>query len=111
MLEKLRTAGMNIVRMNFSHGSYEYHQSVIDNVRKCVAGECFFLEGGPVETKGQGGGGLFLASLTTPTEWDRSQPEPKLTKGALIPEFTQPTPTVDLSRSRLTPRVQRSEPV
>ena len=26
-----------IVRMNFSHGSYEYHQSVIDNTRKMVA--------------------------------------------------------------------------
>ena len=26
------------MRMNFSHGSYEYHQSVIDNVRKMVAG-------------------------------------------------------------------------
>ena len=25
------------VRMNFSHGSYEYHQSVIDNTRKMVA--------------------------------------------------------------------------
>ena len=25
------------VRMNFSHGSYEYHQSVIDNTRKAVA--------------------------------------------------------------------------
>jgi len=23
--------------MNFSHGSYEYHQSVIDNTRKMVA--------------------------------------------------------------------------
>ncbi|KAG0375346.1 Pyruvate kinase [Mortierella sp. AD032] len=34
MLSKLRDAGMNIVRMNFSHGSYEYHQSVIDNTRK-----------------------------------------------------------------------------
>ncbi|CCH58245.1 hypothetical protein TBLA_0A04510 [Henningerozyma blattae CBS 6284] len=30
----LRKAGLNIVRMNFSHGSYEYHQSVIDNARK-----------------------------------------------------------------------------
>jgi pyruvate kinase len=29
------------VRMNFSHGSYEYHQSVIDNTRKMVAGEVF----------------------------------------------------------------------
>ncbi|KAL1860644.1 hypothetical protein VTK73DRAFT_7228 [Phialemonium thermophilum] len=33
MINKLRSAGMNIVRMNFSHGSYEYHQSVIDNTR------------------------------------------------------------------------------
>jgi hypothetical protein len=24
--------------MNFSHGEYEYHQSVIDNTRKMVAG-------------------------------------------------------------------------
>ncbi|GME75112.1 unnamed protein product [Ambrosiozyma monospora] len=34
MLTKLRKAGLNIARMNFSHGSYEYHQSVIDNCRK-----------------------------------------------------------------------------
>lgn len=27
-----------LVRMNFSHGSYEYHQSVIDNTRKMVQG-------------------------------------------------------------------------
>ena len=30
----LRKAGLNVVRMNFSHGSYEYHQSVIDNSRE-----------------------------------------------------------------------------
>ncbi|KAG9128358.1 Pyruvate kinase [Ceratobasidium sp. 392] len=36
MLGQLRKAGMNVVRMNFSHGSYEYHQSVIDNVHKLV---------------------------------------------------------------------------
>ncbi|KAI9739581.1 MAG: hypothetical protein M1834_006299 [Cirrosporium novae-zelandiae] len=30
----LRTAGLNVVRMNFSHGSYEYHQSVIDHARE-----------------------------------------------------------------------------
>jgi pyruvate kinase len=29
--------------MNFSHGEYEYHQSVIDNTRKMVAGTLFFL--------------------------------------------------------------------
>jgi len=34
MITKLRNAGMNIVRMNFSHGSYEYHKSVIDNTRE-----------------------------------------------------------------------------
>ncbi|KAG7697808.1 hypothetical protein KL930_000137 [Ogataea haglerorum] len=34
MMVKLRKAGLNIVRMNFSHGSYEYHQSVIDNARE-----------------------------------------------------------------------------
>ncbi|KAL7906069.1 pyruvate kinase [Trichoderma velutinum] len=35
-LNKLRDAGLNVARMNFSHGSYEYHQSVIDNVREAV---------------------------------------------------------------------------
>lgn len=34
VLTALRKAGLNIVRMNFSHGSYEYHQSVIDNARE-----------------------------------------------------------------------------
>ena len=32
-INKLREVGLNVVRMNFSHGSYEYHQSVIDNAR------------------------------------------------------------------------------
>lgn len=35
-LGDLINAGVNIVRMNFSHGSYEYHQSVIDNTRKAA---------------------------------------------------------------------------
>ncbi|KEP53660.1 pyruvate kinase [Rhizoctonia solani 123E] len=39
MLGQLRKAGMNVVRMNFSHGSYEYHQSVIDNVHKLIEQE------------------------------------------------------------------------
>ncbi|KAF9022948.1 pyruvate kinase [Hymenopellis radicata] len=38
-LAELTRAGVNIVRMNFSHGSYEYHQSVIDNTRKMVAAD------------------------------------------------------------------------
>lgn len=33
-INMLRRAGLNVVRMNFSHGSYEYHQSVIDNARE-----------------------------------------------------------------------------
>jgi pyruvate kinase len=33
-INKLRKAGLNVVRMNFSHGSYEYHQSVINNARE-----------------------------------------------------------------------------
>lgn len=33
----LRAAGLNVVRMNFSHGSYEYHKSVINNAREAEA--------------------------------------------------------------------------
>jgi len=33
-INMLRKAGLNVARMNFSHGSYEYHQSVIDNTRQ-----------------------------------------------------------------------------
>ncbi len=32
-INKLRNVGLNVVRMNFSHGTYEYHQSVVDNAR------------------------------------------------------------------------------
>lgn len=33
-INMLRRAGLNVVRMNFSHGSYEYHQSVVDHARE-----------------------------------------------------------------------------
>ncbi|KAI9481509.1 MAG: pyruvate kinase [Benjaminiella poitrasii] len=36
MITQLRNAGLNVVRMNFSHGTYEYHKSVIENTRKSV---------------------------------------------------------------------------
>jgi len=38
-INALRKAGLSVVRMNFSHGSYEYHQSVIDNARKAEASQ------------------------------------------------------------------------
>lgn len=33
-IRELRTAGLNIVRLNFSHGDHEFHQSAIKNVRE-----------------------------------------------------------------------------
>ncbi|CAI0415354.1 unnamed protein product [Linum tenue] len=33
MIEKLLRAGMNVARFNFSHGSHEYHQETLDNLR------------------------------------------------------------------------------
>lgn len=34
MLEKLMNAGMNVARLNFSHGSHEEHKARIDSIRK-----------------------------------------------------------------------------
>ncbi|PIW93713.1 MAG: pyruvate kinase, partial [Candidatus Moranbacteria bacterium CG_4_8_14_3_um_filter_41_13] len=33
VLQKMIVAGLNVVRLNFSHGAYEWHKMVIDRVR------------------------------------------------------------------------------
>ncbi|XP_058079179.1 pyruvate kinase, cytosolic isozyme [Magnolia sinica] len=36
MLAKLLRAGMNVARFNFSHGSHEYHQETLDNLKEAM---------------------------------------------------------------------------
>lgn len=36
MLEKMMETGMNVARLNFSHGSHEFHANTISNIRQAV---------------------------------------------------------------------------
>ena len=67
VLEKMLKAGMSIARFNFSHGSHEYHQETLDNLRTACANtgvDCGVL----LDTKGpeirtgmlEGGGPVLL---------------------------------------------------
>ncbi len=38
-IQELAEAGMNITRLNFSHGTYEEHKARIEMIRK-VSGQC-----------------------------------------------------------------------
>lgn len=36
VIENLIEAGVNVFRLNFSHGTYEYHEKVLNNIRKAM---------------------------------------------------------------------------
>jgi len=52
MLEKLLDAGMNVARLNFSHGTHEYHGNVIANIRQALANKPSYHCAIMLDTKG-----------------------------------------------------------
>ena len=64
VLQQLIGQGMNVARLNFSHGTHDYHRGTVDKVREAVAS----LPGWPrllalaLDTKGEGGwvGGFWV---------------------------------------------------
>lgn len=43
-IEKLYNKGMNVARLNFSHGNYEYFSKLIENIRKVDEDICIILD-------------------------------------------------------------------
>ncbi|RNF07720.1 pyruvate kinase [Trypanosoma conorhini] len=66
-LKGLITSGMSVARMNFSHGSHEYHQTTINNVRAAAAelgvhiGIALDTKGPEIRTGLFEGGGISLS--------------------------------------------------
>ncbi|XP_047133066.1 pyruvate kinase PKM isoform X2 [Hydra vulgaris] len=51
-LKKLIESGLNIARLNFSHGTYEYHQKTINNVREAALSSLPHVVAIALDTKG-----------------------------------------------------------
>lgn len=43
MIKKLMKAGVNVFRLNFSHGSHEYHYDVLQRIRQAEKEQCIFV--------------------------------------------------------------------
>ena len=74
MLTKLRRAGMNVMRLNFSHGSYEFHGGLIANLRE----SCAKFPGPPIaialDTKGPEIRTGMLSCACARACWCRARP-------------------------------------
>lgn len=51
-LQELMNNGLNICRLNFSHGSYDYHQQTIDNIRTAAESQYPHTVAIALDTKG-----------------------------------------------------------
>jgi pyruvate kinase len=61
MIEKLYNAGMNVARLNFSHGDYDYFEKVIKNIRKVSDKIAILLDTkGPEIRTGEVKGGEYV---------------------------------------------------
>lgn len=76
-LEKLKEmiySGMNIARMNFSHGTHEYHQKTIDAVREAAKVEHPHPVAIALDTKGpEIRTGIMKAGTDTETQYKKGQ--------------------------------------